>query len=81
MSILRVPKRLRGIVSGARGSDDTYCFRLGAGPLQAGAFANGLVLEPDSPTHGAIAPTQAVPLEQYESDLASTRDGWQVDES
>ena len=81
MTIFRVPKRLRAFVSGARGSDNTYCFRSGTGPFRQGAFADGLVLEPDSPRHGVIAPIQAVPLAQYENDLAATRDGWQVDES
>src|ERR1700736_292290 len=43
----RIPKRLRGIVRGARGSNTTFCFKTGNGPFQQGAFAAGLLLEPD----------------------------------
>jgi hypothetical protein len=77
----RIPKRLRGQVRGARGSDSTYCFKAGEGPFQQEPFAEGLTREPDSATHGCIAPAQPVPLRQYESDLAATRAAWLVDES
>src|SRR4051794_17717437 len=71
-SILRIPKRLRHLVPGARGSNNHFCFRTGAGPFQQGAFAAGLTLEPDSATHGNVAPAQVVQLAQYEADLAAT---------
>src|SRR5882724_1341486 len=58
----RIPKRLRGIVPGARGSNNTFCFRMGNGPFQRGPLANGLTLEPDSARHGNIAPAALVPL-------------------
>jgi hypothetical protein len=77
----RIPKRLRGIVLGARGSNNTFCFKTGVGLFQQGAFDTGLILEPDSATHGCITPAQLVPLAQYESDLAATRPNWQIDES
>jgi hypothetical protein len=72
---------LRDIVPGARGSNQTFCFRTGTGPFQAGAFATGLDLMPDGPTHGCITPAQLVPLAHYEGDLVATRVHWQVDES
>jgi hypothetical protein len=81
ISILRIPKRLRAKVPGARGSNNTHCFRAGAGPFQRGAFAAGLELIPDSATHGCVAPVQTVPLSQYESDLSATRADWQIDEA
>jgi hypothetical protein len=81
ISILRIPKRLRDKVPGARGSNNTFCFRTGAGPFQAGEFAPGLDFVPDSATHGCVTPTQSVPLAQYESDLAATRVDWQYDEN
>lgn len=81
ISILRVPKRLRDKMPGARGSNNTHCFKYGEGPFQAGPFAVGLDLAPDTPTHGCVIPAQQVPLATYESDLAATRVGWQVDES
>src|SRR6266436_6908014 len=64
----RIPKRLRLIVPGARGSNNTFCFRTGDGAFVQGAFANGLTLEPDSATHGNVAPARVVPLATYEAD-------------
>jgi hypothetical protein len=80
-SILRIPKRLRYLMPGAAGSNNQFCFRTGTGPFQQGAFAAGLTLEPDSATHGNIAPAQAVLLAQYEADIQATRLDWQVDEA
>jgi hypothetical protein len=79
--LLRIPKRLRDKVRGARGSNNTFCFRSGTGPFQPGGFAPGLELVPDSPSHGCIAPTQTVPLSQYQNDLAATRSDWHIDEN
>lgn len=76
LPIFRRPRRL-----GGQGRDDTYCFRSGSGDFQASAFATGLEFLPDSPTHGVIRPTQAVPLTQYEADLGATRETWQIDEA
>ena len=81
ININRIPKRLRPQIPGARGSNQTFCFRYGTGPFQQGFFADGLTLEPDSPTHGNIAPEQSVPLAIYEADLAATRTGWVEDET
>jgi hypothetical protein len=78
LHLFRIPKRL-GV--GGQGSNNTFCFRTGAGAFQQTAFAVGLELLPDSPTHGVVRPTQAVPLAQYESDLAATRADWQIDEA
>jgi hypothetical protein len=81
ININRVPKRLRPLLAGANGSSNTFCFRAGTGPFQQGPFANGLTLEPDSATHGNIAPALVVPFATYQSDLEATRLDWQVDES
>ena len=81
ININRIPKRLRPLLPGAAGSNTWFCFRTGAGPFQQGAFANGLTLEPDSATHGIVAPAQIVPLATYEADIAATRPDWQVDET
>jgi hypothetical protein len=78
LNIFRIPKRL-GV--GGQGSNSTFCFRTGSGGFQQGAFAAGLELLPDSPTHGVVRPAQSVPLVQYEADLAATRAGWQIDET
>lgn len=79
INILRIPKRLRFKVPGANGSNNTFCFRFGEGPFQQGAFAPGLTLEPDSPTHGNIAPAKVAPIAVYEADIAATRAGWTED--
>jgi hypothetical protein len=81
ISIFRIPKRLRTIVHGARGSNNTFCFRAGDGPFQRGAFAPGLDLVPDFATHGCLVPAELAALSQYEAHLAATRNHWQVDES
>lgn len=81
VSVLRIPRRLRYKVPGARGSNNTFCFRTGDGPFQREAFAAGLELAPDSATHGCIAPTQVVLLGDFENALAATRPTWQVDET
>jgi hypothetical protein len=80
-SLNRVPRRLRNLVPGAAGPNNHYCFCHGTGPFEPGPVAEGLRLEPDSDTHGNITPAQAVPLSQYEADIAATRPGWQVDET
>jgi hypothetical protein len=77
----RIPKRLRPIVPGARGSNNTFCFRTGNGPFVRGPFAKGLTLEPDSAKHGNVAPEMVVPLATYEGDIAATRPDWQEDET
>ena len=79
-SILRIPRRLRHLVPGASGSNNQFCFGIGEGPFQQGEFAEGLTLEPDSATHGNIAPAQTVALAHYEADLMATRLDWQFDE-
>ncbi len=81
INVNRIPKRLRPIAPGAGGSNSTFCFRTGDGAFVQGAFANGLTLEPDSATHGNVAPAQVVPLTTYEADLAATRPDWQEDET
>ncbi len=65
----------------ARGSDDAACFRFGDGPFEAGAFADGLVLSPDSPRHAVVEPASRMPLADFEAALAATRAGWIIDEA
>ena len=55
INLLRVPKRLRDQVPGARGSNQTHCFRFGTDPFQPGAFAAGLDLVLDSSTVTVLA--------------------------
>lgn len=79
--LFRIPERLRHLKPGARGSNKNACFRYGTGVFEQGEFAPGLTLEPDTPTHGTIAPAGPVPLSDYEAALAETRPGWEKDEN
>ncbi|HVA51691.1 MAG TPA: hypothetical protein VNH11_35450 [Pirellulales bacterium] len=85
LEFTRIPKRLRPIVPGAGGANNTSCFTMGTGPFQDRPIASGLelILDAGQPpiTHGVIAPVQVVPLAQYQTDLANTRAAWQIDET
>jgi hypothetical protein len=76
-----VPKRLSDKVLGARGAVNTFCFTMGEGPFGDAPVAPGLDLKVDRPTHGNVVPHALVPLEQFQADLARTRDGWTIDEA
>jgi hypothetical protein len=76
-----VSKRLRSKFPDARGSPHLRCFTMGEGPFQDGPVADGLDLKRDTPKHGVIVPRVSVPLDQYQSDLANTRDHWVIDEA
>jgi hypothetical protein len=54
---------------------------MGEGDFAAGEIASGLMLVPDSTTHGNVAPIASVPFSTYESDLAATRAAWQIEET
>src|SRR5262249_36980623 len=75
-----VPKRLRGQFPGARGAAGTPCYTMGEGPFQDGPLVPGLDLRQDSPRHGSVVPQQLVSLEQFQADLARTRESWVIDE-
>ncbi len=76
-----IPRRLRPLFPGAAGNNSKHCFRYGNGAFAQGAFANGLTLEPDSPTHGNVAPAQVVPLATYQTEIAATQVDWVEDET
>jgi len=78
--LFRIPERLRHLKTGARGPNTSACFRYGTGKFEQGVFADGLTLEPDTPTHGTIAPAAPVPLSDYEAALTATRPGWEKHE-
>lgn len=85
LPVFRIPKRLRGLFPGAAGADTTSCFRMGSGPFEREEITTRLELIPDEGRppvkHGVIAPTSIVLLPDYQSDLASTRTAWEIDES
>jgi hypothetical protein len=75
-----VPKRLRHLRVGAAGPDTSKVWRHGEGRFETAIVAPHLVLRPDRPDHGVIAPDAVMPLEQYEHALAETSSGWVIDE-
>ena len=80
LPIFRISKRLRDKIEGAAGSREAFCWRTGNGPFLAGTIAPGLVLNPDGATHGTVQPDTPMPLTDYQSNLAATRDQWIIDE-
>jgi hypothetical protein len=53
---------------------------MGEGPFELSSLAAGLRLRPETDTHGLVEPEAVVPLEQYQANLAATRDQWIIDE-
>jgi hypothetical protein len=77
-----IPRRLKPRFPGAAGKkDDIYCFTIGEGPFSDGPLATGLDLVVDSPEHGNVVPHASVTLDQFQADLANTRDRWIIDEA
>ena len=76
-----IPKRLKDKAPKARAARDFYCFTMGERPFQDGVVADGLLLKQDRPTHGLVVPEQSVSLDQYQADLAATRNEWVIDEA
>ena len=76
----RIPERLRFQVPNARGSNVTRCFRFGEGPFADGTLSVNLELMKDSAIHGVVAPASLTQLEQFQHDLAQTREFWTIDE-
>jgi hypothetical protein len=75
-----VPGRLRHLRQGASGDDDNTVFSHGEGPFVQGKVAAQLILRPDKPNHGVVAPESKVPLATYRAALAATKNDWNPDE-
>ena len=76
----RIPRRLRDKIEGAAGSLNLFCWRMGTGSFVPEPVATGLVLRPDSDTHGTVQPDRQMLLAEYQGALAATRDQWVIDE-
>jgi hypothetical protein len=79
LPFFRVPKRLKGVIPGATGSDDYACWHLGEGPFVEGEVADSLVLRPDSERaaeHGFVEPAARMRCLDYQAALAATREHW-----
>lgn len=78
-----IPKRLRALFPGAAGPDSLVCYRMGTGVFAPGAVSNdlSLVLKTGNARAGNIVPNQSVHRDQFQADLAATRNQWTVDET
>ena len=77
----RIPERLKPEIPTARGKSELYCFTMGDGIFSNGPVSDRLELNVDSSAHGVVAPSSSVSIEQFQSDLAATREFWSVDEA
>ena len=78
-----IPKRLRALFPGATGPDLLTCYKMGTGAFAPGAIGNALtlVLKNGNPQAGNLVPNLSVHLDQFQADLAATRNQWTVDET
>lgn len=79
----RVPQRLAGLVSKARGSNTFRIWSMGEGTFVAGTVSDELALrlDPERPKrHGLIEPAQEMGLRAYVMALHETRPIWRLDE-
>ncbi|HUE70258.1 MAG TPA: hypothetical protein VMP01_05160 [Pirellulaceae bacterium] len=76
----RIPKRLKHIVTDARGSNRDACWRRGEGPFENGPVADDLVLRKDSDIHAFVEPARSMSAAAYIQALVATRDQWIIDE-
>ena len=77
----RIPSRLRDLVQGARGKNSLCCWKMGEGEFAAGSVAARLLLRLENARHGLVEPAQKMSLDDYQADLAATRDQWVRDEA
>jgi hypothetical protein len=77
-----IPRRLRGLIPKATGSDKLCVWAMGEGPFAPGGIAPKLTLrvDPNDPRHGFIEPEVIMTLAEYQEVLAATQDQWVVDE-
>ncbi len=71
-----VPERLRKLVPGAYGDDDDCCWSMGDGPFVDGVLNERLTLRVDRPGHGLIEPAFRMPVADFLTAIAATRDQW-----
>ena len=81
LPVHRIPKRLRGMVPGARGNNEVHCFRMGAGAFASGPLSEDLFFRTDSDCHGTLQPSRTMPVPNFINALVETRHAWVVDES
>jgi hypothetical protein len=81
MPFFLIPEPLRRQFPGAkkaRANSELHCFTMGEGRFAEGSVAEGFDLKPDSPKHGVIVPRESVSLDQFQTNLANTRNSWTI---
>lgn len=76
----RIPARLKPLCPDATGKNSVACWKMGEGEFEDRPLAPGLTFRRDTATHGLVEPAEVAPLEDYEANLAATRDHWIIDE-
>src|SRR5438045_1624133 len=51
-----IPRRLKEMVAGATGNNQTFCWKMGDGPFTMAVVADGLQLKPENDHHGLVEP-------------------------
>ena len=72
----QIPRTLRHIVPRAAGSSADNVWRFGEKSFVEGLLAQRLFLRINDPMHGMIEPAEIAPVEEFQANLAATRDQW-----
>lgn len=81
LPVHKIPKRLNRALPddrGARGNNSLYCWQMGDGPFVRAPVSAGLQLAPDREHHGVVEPNSSMPIEDFQQNLAGTREAWRV---
>lgn len=80
-----IPRRLNSVTTGiteATGSNALHCWRFGEGDFADDIISGSLCLRVDNPSggHGVVEPIDAMHIDEFQSQLATTRSDWTIDE-
>jgi hypothetical protein len=75
-----VPIHLSGKVRGAAGPSGIRIWAMGQGVFASGPLIGNLELHQSGGIHGNICPSNLMPIQALQSELANTQDSWTVDE-
>lgn len=76
-----IPERLRDKAPKARGKkNEQRVWRYGNSDFLEDKVTAELNLWPDNEAHGVVEPSTPMMLAVFQSSLAATRNGWQIDE-
>jgi hypothetical protein len=83
LPVFLIPRRLKHLVEDAAGTNRRRVWSMGSGEFEDGPVARDLRLSLDGKDekHGLVEPDRIMPVDQYQSALASTQSLWAVDET